>query len=142
MKPKIIFIMVLYMILVYTTVHVFTTATCDTFVVGGEHTNLLEKGNQGGDVDPDESVSAYQNMSWLDSIGAFFGSIVDAFSYIIGLLTFNIVGSSLSDGSTVPAVLSFVPLLMVLPVWIAVIYWIAPYAIKAIQAIGNWIPFT
>lgn len=124
------------MILVYTVVGVFLNGS---FAVGGEHAYLLSPGTSGTEVlIEDEQIDAYEDLSWIDSIGAFFGSVLDAFTYLIGFLTFGLIGAY----GIIPVFMQWLLLLMVLPVWIAIIYWLAPYVVKAISAIGNWIPFT
>ena len=128
--------MVVYMILVYSCVYAFTITAYDDFAIGGSHDDLLDSGSASSDIDPEGSES------WMSSIGEFFGAIVDAFGYLWNLLSFNITNTELSDGTHLPPVMTWLPALMVLPVWLAVIYWLMPYAIKAMEAIGSWIPFT
>ena len=197
MNPKSVLILVIYMILVYTTVHAFTAVAYnegDNFV-GGDHQDLFDTGNNISgvitlpvdydDLNRSETYDWFNathglseevfiwnwldtgtylvfadgteistgdfekilagtydasDMEWWDAIGTFFNSVVNAFSYIIGFLTFNIVGSTLSDGSTVPALMMWLPALMVLGPWIMIIYWILPHAIKLIHAIAEIIP--
>ncbi len=113
------------------------------FIAGGAQDSYLYVGDVSNETLGDnETINAYQNMTWIDSIGAFFGSIVDAFGYVIDFLTFSTFRTTIASATEIPTWLMWLPALMVLPVWIAVIYWIAPFAIKAMQAIGNWIPFT
>lgn len=209
---KTIVIILIYMMLVYTTVHVFTNATADNFVVGGSRSDLLETeefgddpfqaalfwlfndnlshsekwdhmnetfgpyrgkkyvfnwfdtgwyhcwgdewkdfslfGNDGYMMKEDifekylDGTLTASDISFQDNAGRILGTIWDAMGYVTGLLTFNIAGSTLSDGSTVPVTLSFVPFLMVLVPWVLITYWILPYAIEIVKAIGGLIPFT
>jgi hypothetical protein len=197
------------MIAVYTTVHAFTTATAETFQVGGSHTDLLETDDFSDDIFQqalvwlssenmttsqkweymNETYGDFQGVkligNWLDtgyyycwgsywnnqfdhdchcmidwkfekyldgtlsasdvsfqeSAGQVLGSVWDAMGYVTGLLTFNIAGSTLSDGSSIPVYLTFIPLFMVLIPWIMIILWIFPYAIEIVKAIGGLIPF-
>lgn len=209
MNAKTIILLIIYMLLVYTTTHAFTIASADHFVVGGDRDDLMKETDE---VSPfnnmivlinqnrnltlsqrfdlmNDTYGTYKGVEWrqwgwlnliprrhhiwindagmetavllsdfdkylagtltADDIGYLrgaaqvFESIWKGLGYVTGLLTFNIVGSAtLSDGSKIPPILQFIPLLMVLIPWLIITYWILPYAIKLLKAIGGLIPFT
>lgn len=195
-------IIVIYMILIYTTVHVFSeNYDREGFVAGGSRPGLLDKGDvddfsftvtslreenlTGSDAcdwlnetygtwlgkqyrfsvlpprfgweyqfrDPVSGEETwiqvhimkkikagtldYDDADWTDAVGNFFGAIWNGIGYLINLLTFNII-----NPVTLPTWLTWVPFIMVLPVWIMVFYWLFPYLIDIIKAIGNLTPFT
>lgn len=201
--PKTIVLMLIYMVLVYTTVNAFTISAYDydSLSVGGSRTDLLEKGemdlqtsivtmqneeNLTGDamwdklnatygasygvvfvwnwldtgwyykwVDAEGTETLiidwkmeklltgtldYDDLSFQESAGNTLGAIWSGIGYVTGFLTFNIVGTTMSDGSTVPAMLQWLPLLMVLIPWIIIILWLLPYLIRFLQAIAELIP--
>lgn len=85
----------------------------------------------------DGSDHPYGLGNAIESVQSFFGSIIDAFGFIISILTFNFY-----PAVPLPAILAWIPFFMVLPVWIYIALLLAPFAIAAINAIGNLIPFT
>jgi len=74
---------------------------------------------------------------WGESIWAFFGVIWSGFGMAMSLLTFG-----LTSPVAFPWFLSWIPFMMVLPVWLCIIYAMIPVATATINAIGNLIPFT
>lgn len=134
MKPKLVLIMIIYMVLLQTTVHAFTTTTNDFSV---QTSVVPDKVREHGRSPKYSSVQ--ENSSWWDAVGSFFGSIVDAFGLIFNFFTFHVAVEKVEG---FPSWLNWLALFLVMPVYIAIIYWVAPYCIKAIQAIGNLIPFT
>lgn len=212
MRAKTVIILIVYMILVYTSVHVYTAASTE-FVPGGSQASLLNDTTPdsqgvnsimfhnysstsrayrfsvlnttygeyqgfkhrfpGGNWNPMNWVATmrhewlndageYHHMTdlefleyvngnytgparnWWEQVMSFFGTVWDGFGYAINLLFFNIANDNLvmTDGSTLPSYLTWLPMIMVLPVWIIVTYGLLPYAIRMINAIGNLIPFT
>lgn len=85
----------------------------------------------------ENEVARIKRGDWLGSIGRFFGSITDAWGFVIGLATMNFYPSI-----ALPLELTWIPFFMMLPVWIYLGWLLAPFAIAAINAIGNLIPFT
>lgn len=197
-------LVLIYMLLVYTTVQAFTVSAYDDFSVGGSRQDLFNK----GDVDFQTSIITVQQQNnltgsdawdylnstyglyqgenflfnWLDtgwyhvwvdqngiettmlswkfdkflagtldysdntfqeSAGNVLGSIWNSISYVFGFLTFNIVGDmQLSDGSSIPWEMQWLPMLMVIIPWILITLWILPYIIDLLKAIGGLIPLT
>lgn len=94
------------------------------------------------------------DVPWHTQAGHALGSVWKSLGYGFGLLTFNVAdsGPDFSDSEVtgdgqmvsegIPNWLSWFLLLMVLGPWIAIIYWLLPYIIDLIKAIGNLIPFT
>jgi len=82
-----------------------------------------------------------EKQTWLDGVTQFFGTIIDTFAYMINFLTFNF-----QAGVPLPFVISWLPFLMAVPVWIYIGLLVAPYAIEALKAISQlldaFIPFT
>lgn len=202
-KPSLVVIMIIYMLLVYTTVHVFTISHESEFIVGGERSDLMETGEFGSDLIM--IPESYGNMSmsdrwqylndtkggepsliwktplddinplswgryyifpngdemrigqvadfldgnfdvgqadWRDRASQFFGLMLDAFNYLLSLLVFNINNPTFADGSQIPVTLTWFPMLMVLPIWVTIVYWLFPHVIEIIKAIGGLIPLT
>lgn len=97
-------------------------------------------GNEYYDEEKVEDYKLVQSVSdgdWFGAVRAFFGSIIDAFSFMLNILTLNFY-----PNIQIPAILTWVPFFFMLPVWVYMGMLIAPYAIAAINAIGNLIPFT
>lgn len=85
----------------------------------------------------DWSPDGYGKGNWMTRVGMFFSSAINAFNVFMDLLTFGIFSPVGNLGF-----FSIIPFLMVLPVWVAITFWVLPYCISAIHAIGNLIPFT
>jgi len=75
----------------------------------------------------------YENEdNWWEGVKQFFGTIVDTFAYMINYLTFNF-----QAGVELPIVISWLPFMMALPVWIYIGLLVAPYAIEALKSIAQ-----
>jgi hypothetical protein len=80
------------------------------------------------------------DVEWWEAIYSFFDTIGQAIGYFFSLLIFNVHNVTLEDGSYLPFYLTWIPLFMVLPVWITVTYMLFPYLIKLLHAIAEVIP--
>lgn len=138
MKPKMIIILAIYMILVYSCVHTFTNASFEFQDAGVE--------SPGVPVAPPVAGGGWweQLVNFFSIFVSMLGTVINVIVYTIGFMTFNVFGGQvLSDGSSLPIWLTWIPFMMVLPVHIAIVYWLAPYVIKLIKAVGAWfkVPF-
>jgi hypothetical protein len=84
----------------------------------------------------------YDDISFQEGAGKVLGAIWNSIGRAIGLLTFNIGNPVLSNGEVLPYYVTWLPLMMVLIPWLFIIYWLLPYAIDLLKAIGGLIPFT
>lgn len=153
-----VLVLFIYMSLIYSCVSVFacavtgsdvTTLYLDGWIESSSadpdlntyngHIGDLEGGWETGTNDlpvlNEETIDG--SMDWWNSIQTFFDTIIKGFTFLINFLSFGIVCPV-----AFPWWLSWIPFMLVLPVWLAVIYMLLPHAIAMINAIGNLIPFT
>lgn len=83
----------------------------------------------------DTSIGEKRSDGFFDIVDNTFGAVGSGFGLMFDLLTFNILSPV-----EIPVWLTWIPFLLVFPVWVAVIIWLLPVIIKLIGAIGNWIP--
>lgn len=144
-RPKTLIIMIIYLTLVYTTVGVFSS-TYASFEVHTVDTNIsIEDTRTPQEVSEQASSEPFVQWFWGRIVDLFksvpgvdklivFGQIVwNVFAFLFSFITFNILLPGM------PVYLSWIPFLMVIPVWSIVIIWILGLAMDIVEAVGDLI---
>jgi len=78
----------------------------------------------------------WQEKHILDSAFRFVGVVTTFFTFTLSFLSFGILSISVVE---IPIYLQWIPLLMVLPVWIYAIITLVPYVLKFIYTMAKWV---
>lgn len=99
---------------------------------------LMNDGQQPLDIESDGTLNTHDSDDIVSLALQFLGTMFALAYFLMSLLAWNLI----LPFDTVPVWLSFIHMVVTVPIYIYLVYVLSPYAVKVVKAIGNLVPFT